>query len=295
MTFPFFKKLHLTGTTQLSDSLNISRIILVNKISLLFFYVSIPWFFIFSYVGLRYIAWSVLPFSVLFLSSIFLNGLRKYDTSKYLLIIAANCALLFYSSTLGKAYAVQYILLPISVLPFILFPNKRLRFIIFMIFASVWAYWLLELSNYESIFMTIHYNIPSKIVFVIRQAMVCIAFVLLLGLVSIFYRSNNELYHEKIKLIEHIHDSELTNIKKAVGTFAHNINNILTPILMDAHAIQSKSTDTTSIEHAKLIHQNGKKITRFIKKMSHLKEPKDMEYANGKTIIDLENSIYDDD
>lgn len=92
-----------------------------------------------------------------------------------------------------------------------------------------------------------------------------------------------------------MHLAELSGIKKTIVALSHHVNQLLVPIVTNAYSIHQKLSDDESKHHVNQITDNSHKISRLIKKLSRIKDVRDVSYANGVMMIDIEGSTYNDD
>ncbi|NQY74193.1 MAG: HAMP domain-containing histidine kinase, partial [Candidatus Margulisbacteria bacterium] len=96
-------------------------------LAIIFFLVSIPFCVIFYITGLKLLSISVIPFAFIFLLSYALM-VRKYHTlARSLMILNGTVALIFYTKTLGFDYGTQFIFIPFSFMPSLLFEDQTRR------------------------------------------------------------------------------------------------------------------------------------------------------------------------
>jgi len=174
----------------------------VNNVSLLFIFVSLPWVIIFYFLDQPFLALSVIPFSGLFGLSFFLNK-KKQTSSKHLLLLTGTIALIFYSVLLGEAANVQLIYFPLFVSTFILFATKEKTNI--FVWSSIFliSYIGIELVFSFNLFLPLYLSDVAALI--IRLLMTFIAIFLLFAEIITFITKIIQLYEQneyyKIKIL----------------------------------------------------------------------------------------------
>ncbi len=126
-----------------------SRIVVSNKISLLFSCVGVPYIFIFSFVTGSFAGLLLIPTIVCFLLCLFLNYLGKVEFSRLFPIIGLAFVGVTYPPLFGQEYGIQVILIIACFTSVSLFlPEEKLK-ILASVLISLMAFFITEVTNYS--------------------------------------------------------------------------------------------------------------------------------------------------
>jgi len=180
------------------------RIVLSNTLSLVFIGLSIPYSFLFLYLGSYFMGGIVIPCISLFSVSILLRRFGKQSYAGLSFVIAVAVVIYFYSAVFGPAAGIQYMFFPLMAGTSILFFGqetryRRLAFVIILLF-----YLVLEGSQYAFFF---HENYGHAYLMCVRLSIVVNALVILMFVVHFQLEIAN---HTQMALVQILNRYNLT-------------------------------------------------------------------------------------
>ena len=113
------------GAHQASDSDAIKRIILANKIALVFLVASFPFMAAIFYAKLYMLSFAVPINMILFVLTLFLNKQGQFLYAKFVLYFSILISIYFYAGMLGEYSGIQYVYLSIMGFGFGIFDSKH--------------------------------------------------------------------------------------------------------------------------------------------------------------------------
>jgi hypothetical protein len=262
-----------------------TNIKITNNLSISLSIVTVPFVFVFYLLSLSIsVLTGLLAFG--YLLTLFLSKRGFYDLSRFNIIVLVNMALVFYGSILGVGSNVIYIFYPFFSAPFILFNyNEKIKIAVSTVitFVSIMS---LKIIYHKSFVQSI--NIPSPYTIFISGS-IFLASIILSLIYLYFYIKKTQYYEAQLKKA---HKSELSSIQKTMVSVAHYVNNLLVRVVTNAQLICRQSEDENIKSQAAQISDSGHQISKVIRKISKLKDVKEVAYSDGVTMIDLENSTY---
>ncbi|MGA0242554.1 MAG: hypothetical protein ACO3K7_06155 [Candidatus Marinamargulisbacteria bacterium] len=262
---------------------------ITNTLALILAATTAPFVIIFYFFSFKLVSLFTFVLILGYLNTFLLNKWQCYTLSRFGLIFYATTALIVYGTLLGVNSSVICIFYPFSWVPIILFDYAEKRYIITAIaITSMGVVGLKTIYNTNIIPpMVISDPALSFISLAIIIASIALAFMFLW-----LYIKKNQMYENELK---QQHALELSSIRKTMVSVAHHVNNLLVLMVTNAQVIHKKSEDEDTRKQALQINKNGYKIAEIIRKISRIKKVKDTNYAQGIQMIDLENSVYEDD
>ncbi|NDC82327.1 sensor histidine kinase [bacterium] len=208
------------------------QIVLINQVSLMFSVVAIPYFFIFYWLGLRWMAVSVVPFVVGFLMAIVFNSFRLHYFSKWNLVMVSNLALLFYDTMLGYQSGINFIFFSLVIIPFVLFkPHEKLE-LYFGFFLPVCLTLVSNVLGYYGHTGVI--PLTSDYLWLIRGTITVVTFVMLVFSVRFYYNANHRIAHS---LEVALNDLRLSNTQ--LSNTNASLSDAVNELQKSANVIQS--------------------------------------------------------
>ncbi len=175
-----------------------SRLDLTERLSLICFILSGPYFFVFNYFGFHLAGNFILLVLFCFLIPIPLNRLGFANIAKFVFIFVATGVLFFYSLILGKSSGAYLVFISTISLPIILFNDKDVIKIILGSLIPISAAYFLEIVDYQFIFQQSVLNgISEKI---IHGFAMSTAFLFALFSSLFFYLSHRQASQKLIEL-----------------------------------------------------------------------------------------------
>lgn len=296
--FKNLQKLFSIGTSGILETDIKRRIVLSNQVAFVFFIVSTPYFFIFKWMHLYSISYSVILFSGCFFTAFFFNFYRLHKTAKLILILSSNSALFFYSIALGKNSGMHLIFFALSCIPFVFYePKEHLKKTLGLAIPIV-SLAILETINYKPLLGKI--DLPPTHERIIYITMIGITFTILILSIQFYYKMNykseqalkdafqdlqiekdkTELAYNKLKQSQ-AQQTEMANqvaYAEVVRSIAHEIKNPLHMIRGSAEVIFLKNENPQKIQKFSNIIMNT--VDRLIRIMEPM-----MKY--GRPISDL--------
>ena len=202
---------------------------------------------------------------------------------KPLFILITSFTLIMYDILLGPSVNVEYMFLPLIILPFLIY--KKIRTIVFIsALIPLIAFFILDSNPFSSLVQPIAvFKNNGQII----NLFVFITAMIILLLSSYFAKKN-------IVALKEIETKSLTveveTLKKIMAALHHTINNLLVTVVAGSSVIQSSKDIDLIHDLAQKINHNGKEISDVLKKMSKIKKMADTEYADGIKMLDLDQS-----
>ena len=145
----FINKIIELGANHAKDSETIKKVILVNKIALVFICAAIP-FMISIYIANLKVLTLIVPFIILFfIATVFLNKFGKFTTSKLVFYLSILASVYFYAAVLGKHSGVQYVYLSLIGFGFGIFDSKQNKLRYFLSIQPIIFFLLLYVTNFS--------------------------------------------------------------------------------------------------------------------------------------------------
>lgn len=183
------------GANKSADSDSIKRLILVNKIAIVFCLSAIP--FMVSIFFANLIALSLfVPIIIVFLFlTLYLNNLGKFTLAKLNLFMTILLSVYFYAGILGPYSGIQYVYLSLIGFGFSIFDSKEKKFQIILSLLPILCFLSLYFSNF-SFFYTV--NLTQSELTPIYLTSIILIF-LIIWLTIVFFDQSNELYKKNLK------------------------------------------------------------------------------------------------
>jgi len=183
-----FKTITRLGTKDLRDLDFKRRVILSNQVAFVFLLVSTPYYFVFQWMHLPGLSFSVIPFASCFIFAFILNHFRFYKLAKMILILSSNTALIFYSLALGKESGMHLIFFALASIPFVFYRPKESIQQTLGLAIPVFSLFFLEFFNYRPVLGII--DLSPLYARIIYLTMIGITFTILIMSIRFYYRIN---------------------------------------------------------------------------------------------------------
>ena len=134
-------KIFLAGAQPLLSEEIKANVVLINKIAVLLAVITAPFFFVFYPIS-KFLGILIIPISLSYLVSIFLNKCHKYQLSRLNLILCGSMAVCFYGVSVGENSCIQFVFLSFLFLPLVLFDFKKKKWV--FISESISVFFLLN-------------------------------------------------------------------------------------------------------------------------------------------------------
>ena len=146
---PYIRDLVQSGVEHAPDSETIKRVILVNKISLVFFVAAITFMTSVYIANLVHLSLFVLAFMIAFMAPLFLNKKKQFLAAKLTLFLTISFGGYVYSAILGPSSGIQYLFLSLVAFGFGLFSSKEKLFKIFSVVCSIGCFFTLYATQFS--------------------------------------------------------------------------------------------------------------------------------------------------
>jgi signal transduction histidine kinase len=257
---------------------------ILQKIAFIFILIGIPYFFIFLVLGLQLLSWMISGFIICYCLCVLANHYFFYKVASFGVIIIPCVAVFVYSSFLGEAAGIQFALLGITTLPFVLFSNYKIRYILLGVSIPIMTYISLELMSYD-FFTTVIFS--QSVLKNIYYFIILTTFIMII--VSLFsFLEENKKYSSKLVtaiddikqtniVLEHAKE-ELTQVNKELARqsayasltkgIAHEIRNPLQMLYGRAELVLDNLDSTASVEKfASVVIRNVERLRLLLSSM----------------------------
>jgi signal transduction histidine kinase/CheY-like chemotaxis protein len=162
-------------------------------------FTTLPYFPIFLALGYPAMAWGlVLPLCLLYASCILLNGWRRYDAARLLLLSSINTCIFIVAGKMGEASKVEIVYLYTLFMPFLYFHLSERRNLLISVAQPIILWPLLQIWGYGH--LGPHLLSPEAVRWIAHLIVPTTAILILSGSFFIYYsqqKSENQLVHAK--------------------------------------------------------------------------------------------------
>jgi len=144
------------GVTAELDPKLVRNIRVTNLASLAHVFFTFPYFFVFYYTGAMFLAFYVIPLTLIFAAISLINKHGYYNLSRSVLLGAINVSVFIYASSLGEATQIQNVFFFTLIAPLMLFHIKETRWIFFCVLQPALLWPTLNLTNYYHVIPVTH-------------------------------------------------------------------------------------------------------------------------------------------
>ena len=276
----FFYSFFSIGTSETYRS-EINRMIIVsNKLSIVFGFLTFPFLFLFNIAGYTLQGNLIIPLFLILFFCVYLNYIKFHILSKVLLVLISNSAIYFYSSSFGAVSGIQTLYFGMICLPLVLFDMSTVWVRRFLMAVPVC------LSIYTEAFESLGFNVlilQKEISLTTFFLVHIITFIIITFTIRFYFNLKEVAEVQLIDTVENLRNTnrELQEIKeiqkemtiqasyaRLVNGIAHEIKNPLQMLRGRAEIMLENSEDKESVlSFSNSIIRNVDRLNRIVKPM----------------------------